>query len=134
MIRDTKKNSIVNQLLSNSAMDTETITVVPGQATVVKFPLVNDGHSKEVFRFTVRDPDEDFLMIKNKDGKVIEIREELKVPSTAEELAYLVKTGLIDRPNSWDAITKRGDIMLDVNDKITVPLVFLTQREASLST
>ena len=126
MIRDTKKNNIVNQLLSNSAMDTETITVVPGQATVVKFPLINDGHTKEVFRFTVRDPDEDFLIIKDKDGKIKEIKEELKVPSTAEELTYLVKTGLIDRPHSWDAITKRGDIMLDVNEKITVPLVFLT--------
>lgn len=107
-------------------MDTETITVVPGQATVVKFPLVNDGHAKEVFRFTVRDPDEDFFMIKDNDGKIKERREELKVPSTAEELTYLVKTGLIERPNSWDAITKRGDIILDVNDKITVPLVFLT--------
>lgn len=65
MIRETKKNDIVNQLLGNSSMNTETISVVPGRTSVVKFPLINDGNMKEVFRFHVRDPDEDLLMQKD---------------------------------------------------------------------
>ena len=59
-------------------------------------------------------------------GNVLEHRKELRVPETTEEFTYLVKNGLIERPQSWDSITKRGDIILDIGEKMNVPLVFLT--------
>lgn len=56
------------------------------------------------------------------------------MPTTLEELAELVKIGKITRPTSWEAITKSGTVMLKPKEKLEVPLVFFTQRDASLST
>ena len=98
MIRETKKNEIVNSLMGNSSSNNETITVVPGRIAVIRFPLRNDTQRMEVFTFKFIDPDEQLLLSKNKDGKVTADRSELRVPNTREELIYLVKNGKIERP------------------------------------
>ena len=51
-------------------------------------------------------------MEKDKSGKAVEMKSELRVPTSSDELTYLVKTGKIDRPSSWDAITRLGDVCL----------------------
>lgn len=71
MIRETKKNDIVNSVLGSSSGTTRKISVIPGRPTIIKIPLENDSHQREVFTVSVRDPDQAFLEEVDKSGKVL---------------------------------------------------------------
>lgn len=133
MIRETKKNDIVNSVLGSSSDNKHKISVIPGRQNIIKIPLLNENHQREVFSITVIDPDQEFLQeIKN--GKVISQRLEFNVPTAAEELTQLVKLGKVEKPpyGRWDLITRAGEICLDSNQKWTAPLIFNTHRSASI--
>ena len=117
MIRETKKNDIVNSVLGSSSDSTKKYSVIPGRPTVIKIPLENNSHLREVFTITVRDPDQEVLEDTDKNGKVISQRIEFKMPKSTEELTNLVKQGKISRPphDKWDLVTRSGEVCLDAN-------------------
>jgi hypothetical protein len=44
MIRETKKNEIVNSVLGSSSGNKEKICVIPGRPRIIKIPLINENH------------------------------------------------------------------------------------------
>ena len=58
---------------------------------------------------------------------------ELKLVQDAAELNHWVAQNKVARPPSFDAITRRGDILLKPGQKLDLLFKFLTTREVSLS-
>lgn len=97
MIRETKKNDIVNSVFSSNSSNTATVHFVPGRPSIIVIPLVNDGNRDEVFSIAVQDPDDQLLLAKNERGEV-EQKSEFYVSTSKEELMQLVKQGKIQKP------------------------------------
>ena len=97
MIRETKKNDIVNSVFSSNSSNTATVHFVPGRPSIIVVPLVNDGSRDEVFSIAVQDPDDQLLLAKNEHGEV-EQKSEFYVSTSKEELMQLVKQGKIQKP------------------------------------
>jgi len=60
LIRETKKDHILNQMLADSAKSAHSLHAVPGHLSFFKYTLHNAFNTKELFSIVVNDPDEPF--------------------------------------------------------------------------
>ena len=126
-IRETKKRDIIGQVMGAESMGScPILNVMPGQlAFAAPVPVVNDSGQTQLFTVKIIDPDEEML-----GGHGCS---EMQLVQDAAELNHWVAQGKVPRPPSFDAITRRGDILLNPTQRIDLLFKFLTKREVSLS-
>lgn len=86
--------------------------------------VIND--TNQVQTYTVRIVDEDESVLGGPGSS------ELSFVQDSAELNHWVAHNKVPRPPSFDAITRRGDILLKPRQKIDLLFKFLTTREVSL--
>ena len=102
------------------------LNVMPGRLTFTEpLTIMNNTNSTQQYSVKILDPDEEVL-----GGFGCS---ELKLVQDAAELNHWVAQNKVARPPSFDAITRRGDILLKPGQKIDLLFKFLTTREVSLS-
>ena len=96
VIRETKKNEIVNRMLSETINgNVKKLYVAPGQISLLTVPVQNSNSQNEVFSVRILDPDQQFF----------ENDDELKLISDQAELSSYVVKGSVERPPAWNLIT-----------------------------
>jgi hypothetical protein len=64
MIRETKKEHVLNRVMEEYVSGAEQLSVMPGTLAFVKVRIHNPYNQREVYTIHVNDPDEKFLVEK----------------------------------------------------------------------
>lgn len=122
MLRQTKKQQIISELMGNYMADSIMVHVVPGKIAFVSLKVENNTQSPQVYSVNIQDPDEHFTEDK-----------EVQMVFSPKELEYWVKKGKVKRPASYECITKSDTVMLSPNQSVELLFKFQTHRDVDLS-
>ena len=121
MIRQTKKDMIINQVMGNFMTDSKMVSVIPGDISFVTMPIQNDSQETKVYQIAIHDPDVSFLET-----------QEVSMVYSQVELEHWARKEIIRKPQSFDFITSTDTIILQPSQRIELLFKFQTFREASL--
>ena len=88
MVRKTKKELIMSEVMSEYMEESELVHMTPGELAFVRVPLHNMSATTQAYRVIVDDPDVDF------DLK----RPEVRMVHSATEQEHWVKNGKMKKP------------------------------------
>ena len=94
MIRQTKKDLIISQVMGNYLTDSKMVSVTPGDITFVTMPVHNDTRQNQVYVVAIHDPDVEATKM-----------EEVSLVYSANEMEHWAKLGKMKQPRSYDFIT-----------------------------
>jgi hypothetical protein len=120
MIRQTKKDMIISQVMGSYMAESKQVSVVPGDLSFMVLPLENVSQQRQVYQIAIHDPDSNFLE-----------REEVTMVYSAHEFEHWVKQGKVKKPLSYDMITSIDTVLLNPGQKIDLLFKFQTFREVS---
>ena len=61
MIRQTKKDMIISQVMGSYMAESKQVSVVPGDLSFMVLPLENVSQQRQVYQIAIHDPDSNFL-------------------------------------------------------------------------
>ena len=61
MIRQSKKDLIINQVLNGYMADSQIVPLVPGELSFITIPLENKSTKREVYTVKITDPDHNLV-------------------------------------------------------------------------
>jgi hypothetical protein len=122
MIRQTKKDLILSQVISGYLTDSKKVAVTPGDVSFVSMHLQNQTNEKQVYSVTIQDPHQDFLE-----------REEVTLVYSQHELQHWANQGKIRSLNNTRSIASPDTVLLDAGQSVELLFKFQTFREVSHS-
>lgn len=120
MIRQSRKDQVINSVMGGQLADSTLIHVIPGQISFMSIPIENTSGVRQVFQVRIEDPD-----------SLTTEHQEIQVVTSALELEHWVRKGKAKRPARNDMIQENGNVLLGPGDKIDILIKFLTFRDAS---
>lgn len=88
MIRETKKDVVINRVLNDYISDAIQLNVIPGELTFFTLPIHNKFNQNEVYSVHIKDPDESFLASK-----------EIMLVNNSVEWRYWAQQGKCKKPD-----------------------------------
>lgn len=122
MIRQTKKDLIIQEVMGSYLTGAQMVTVVPGEVTTLSHMLHNQTNETQVYTIQISDPDKQFLE-----------QEEVSMVSNQVEYEFWVSKGKAKKPKSYSCITNVNSVTLRANEKFDLLFKFMTYREVSHS-
>ena len=121
MIRQTKKNQIIKQVMGTYLSDSLQVPVIPGDIYFMTVPIENRTKERQAYQITIQDPDEDLTEFK-----------EVQLVHQVHELQHWEKLGKQKR-QQYDCITGPDAVLLPPGGKIDLLFKFQTTRDVSHS-
>ena len=120
MVRKTKKELILSEVMGEYLADSQLVHMTPGEMAFVKVPISNTSRDAQAYRVVIEDPDTVF------DLPLPEVR----LVHAPHELEMWVKKGKVKRPPSYDrCITGPTDVMLGAGQDVELLFICQTFRD-----
>jgi len=123
MIRQTKKDMIIGQVMGNYLDKSKQVTVVPGEISFETLTVSNETAERCVYEVSVEDEDRNLFGI-----------EEVTLVYIPNEIEQWVKKGKVKKPSSYDLITDTNTVCLPPGESVQLLFKFQTFRDVSHST
>jgi hypothetical protein len=120
VIRETKKDLIVNNLFGGEGQGSTTMYITPGENNFFTHELRNGSSQSIIYTVRITDPDVSNGSIK---------RDEMSLVSDSSEFMHWVQLGKVSRPSNFSCITRSNDIKLLPSQSIELLFKYYTSRD-----